>query len=356
MIRLNIPEVCLLHHLPDELSIGQADPQNEITISLQGQYIYTTTLYANNGECKLYDFRTLLHDNMRQRGLVIAKLEIYFATNNGMEVFDDHYIVFSDTYTPYEDDDEFFEKCFLTTRTYYTYPRNRGSLGLWFLMMPGHGESLVYDCVFRRDDGSTYSHRMEYSTFPAPVNEPVVKQFYISLSGINMMAGNSLGSNYGTLIAFTVNVGMRSVAVYLTDEKPAEVFVFRNIFNVYETACIFGKKTTKTEFSAKEARCGGRNLQYDLSRTQKFEIETRALPIEEAEWLTQLFEGCFAGVSPSFYDSEWVVFSDITSEISNSAKDQVRIKFTYKYESNMLWMKERSESSRFTSQFTQPFD
>jgi hypothetical protein len=133
-------------------------------------------------------------------------------------------------------------------------------------------------------------------------------------------------------------IGNRHFNFFFTDEQPTDVFTFLNAFNIEERAYLYGATTIKTEIDRSEAVCGNETQFYDETLKVKNEVETAPLPYDEAKWLSQMLTS--KKVSRAMGDGtfEEILISDITSEVSDSDKDLIRLKFSWKYADGSQWL------------------
>ena len=95
---------------------------------------------------------------------------------------------------------------------------------------------------------------------------------------------------------------------------------------------------------------------YGQSSERKVEIETVPLGLEEAEWLNQfLGSQCVFKTIPPDNDQRALI-SDIDSEISDSSKDQVIIKFRWKFSEPYIWHIFDQHQKRFTDKYNETYD
>ena len=175
----------------------------------------------------------------------------------------------------------------------------------------------------------------------------------IGQSYIKNMVNYENGEDCGKLLSFTVHVGSRSLTVFVVDEKPAISFTFLNSYNAYETIFIIGTTTHKTEISRKEAVTQNITSFYDKSVSRKWEVKTVPLSQEEAMWFNDFLESDYVTLNLSQEHSDLrILISDITSEISDSSKDKVHMKFSWRFEDNSLWLNE----NRYPQVFSAPYN
>ena len=86
------------------------------------------------------------------------------------------------------------------------------------------------------------------------------------------------------------------------------------------------------------------------------EVETVPLGLEEAEWLNQFLgsQYVFKTIPPD--NDQRVLISDIDSEISDSSKDQVIIKFRWKFSEPYIWHIFDQHQKRFTDKYNETYD
>lgn len=161
---------------------------------------------------------------------------------------------------------------------------------------------------------------------------------------------------YDWLLSATITLGKRSFSIFFSDEEPPRIFYFKNAYNIEESAYIFGTAKMKSVFSNKQASISGITSFYDRSKEVTWEVETSALLPEEACWLNQLFDSPSAYINVSNALREYVLFDGVTSEISDADNDTIRLKFSYRYVSNLEYSPEHPSGTRiFTREYTQQF-
>ena len=352
MINLYLNEYSTLYEVPDYFTITQVDKYVDVTIRVQNQDIYSTTLYEDgSGKAYFYGFRQLLAQNMEGRYLTLASLAVYAAHEDGMESYEDKYILFSKVFF-YEEQGDFMKNIFLNTRSYYVVPRSE-YMPLSLFMDGSEVPGLSGTAVFKMEDGRIYTYDFTRTTYN--YNLPHIYYFYLCADAIQRQIEQAEGADsgeLGTLVSFSVRAGKRSVTIYVTDEEPAIYFDFRNAFNVDERIFIYGSMKLKTSFDRKEASLGGNTTFYNMSEERKYEVETVPMTMEEAEWFNEFLGSHYVERE---LNQDWqptVLISDISSEISDSAKDLIKMKFSWRYQINARWI----NTDRYPQQFTAPFN
>ena len=353
MIGLYLDTYTLSSALPDSFQISQVDTEYvEVTIELQGQYIYTTKLYPNNEICTFYELRQIVEQNMIKRNLRLASFEVMVDDGNGYWQYDDKFIIFSKYKNADYNDLYFLEHHFLTTRSYYTMPRNKYA-NVDFFATEQEQVYATYEATFERN-GQLYHYQAQQQI--RNYNQPFVYSIYVSPPSVRSLMNAVAGIDCGTLLSFTLHVGERTLIVYVVDDEPCDEFYFRNCYNTMETMFIFGTTTFKTEISKKEAVVHERMLYYDKQVTRKWEVKTAPMTMEEAMWFNEFLasDNVYKDVNEG-YGGYTVLISDITSEISDSAKDRIHMKFSWRFDDNAVWIDNTPRERDFTPQFTNTY-
>ena len=348
MINIYLSDYNLLSSVQSSFTITQVDGWVDVAIRLDSQNIYMTRLYPYNGTATFYGFQEILRESMKARGLICAQLTVDAMEEMGMSSYEDKYIIYNEVQEINDERDWLWQK-FLTIRSFYTIPRQGGFLPLAFFSDATEQQVLTAECVFQEDDGTIRTY--PYTQTLYHYNLPRIYYVYIYLSSMIYKVEQAEGGPVGKLLSFTCHVGLRSMTVYVIDE-PAEIdFNFRNSFNVLEHIYIYGATKLKTSFDRKEATSQGRTSFYNMSAERKHEVETLPMGMEEAEWFNEFLASPFVERE---LNQDWcpnVLISDISSEISNSAKDLIKMKFSWRYEDNARYI----DSDRYPQMFSAPF-
>lgn len=348
MIQLYLSQYSLLPAVPTRFTISDVNVSVDVSIKLQGEYIYTTTLLENNGVATFYGLHDIIRQNMRSRRLSMASFAVYAAHEDGMETLEDKYIIFAEVQDINDERDMLWER-FLTTRSYYVMPR---MYNLTFAFFSDNSEQFTAyaDCVFKEEDGTIRTYTFNRTLYH--YNYPKIYYVYLSGQEIQNVIERDEGGPVGTLLSYTFHVGPRSMTVYISDE-PFEVdFNFYNSFNIMEQIFIHGSTKLKTSFDRKEATSQGVTTFYDMNTVRKYEVETTPLTLEEANWFNEFLESPYVERE---LNQDWlptVLISDITSEISDSAKDLVKIKFSWRYDDNTQYI----DTNRYPQVFSAPYN
>ena len=330
MIGLYLSDYTFSSALPDSFNItGVQGEYVEVDVSLEGQSIYSTKLYkSSNNTCTFYELRQIVEQNMVVRGLTLASLLITVDYGGEADQFSGKYIIYSKNRKMDSDDEGYLANHFLMNRTSYTLPRGQMMI-LPFFATDDEYIRARYSCTFLKN-GEAVTYQVTQSIYQ--YQTPHIYNLYLTADFLQDLAEQSVGDNCGQLLCFTVRVGDRSLTVYIVDEEPCVHLSFRNSFNTWEEIYVFGSETLKTEVSHKEAVVMNTSSFYDNTVSRKHEVVTVPLSQEEARWINEFLESDEVIMEVSHdYPEQPVLISDITSEISDSAKEHVRIKFSWRF-------------------------
>ena len=306
----------------DEYPIQMVVKFNEIRI-------YESTLYPLDGKVRFYDLCFLVQEYMRNNLISSGQLSVsaYAETVTA-------YVVYSSIRTSYEDDTEFLSSHFLTTRSCYTIPRGKSQF-FSFFEQGGVDPSGYIDVSFMLDDGSVRTTRLTNKISASSTNK--IYNFGIESNTLDIRVKSLYPNDTPKVLGGTIVHGNRVIDFFFTDDEPIESFGFYNAFNVWENYYVFGTSNIKTSFTQKEAICAGVSSYYNQSASRVVEIKTVPLSYEEALWVNEfLGSKRIVKVIPPDDDRD-ILISDITSEISDSDKETISIKFSWKYADQFVW-------------------
>ena len=306
----------------DEYPIQMVVKFNEIRI-------YESTLYPLDGKVRFYDLCFLVQEYMRNNLISSGQLSVsaYAETVTA-------YVVYSSIRTSYEYHTEFLSSHFLTTRSCYTIPRGKSQF-FSFFEQGGVDPSGYIDVSFMLDDGSVRTTRLTNKISASSINK--IYNFGIESNTLDIRVKSLYPNDSPKVLGGTIVHGNRVIDFFFTDDEPIESFGFYNAFNVWENYYVFGTSNIKTSFTQKEAICAGVSSYYNQSASRVVEIKTVPLSYEEALWVNEfLGSKRIVKVIPPDDDRD-ILISDITSEISDSDKETISIKFSWKYADPFVW-------------------
>ena len=354
-MNIGISQYGLSTSILNKISINNENDGNSCVVDVQinGRSIFTTTLYCNAaGYAHLYDLGILINDYMRSHILTLAHLGVVASFEHHADDAD-VYVVYSSLRFSYEDDFDFLKEHFLTTRTFYTVPRKANHQIAFSVYEDLEQLTGALNISYKLKDGSVHTHRIEESL--RDFGDTMVYYYNISAKTLEQKLKDILAKKVKVL-SCSVSFGKRSLDFYFIDDEPVDTFHFFNAFNIREAYYVYGTQKIKTEFTQKEALSSEVATYYGQSSERKVEIETVPLGLEEAEWLNQFLgsQYVFKTIPPD--NDQRVLISDIDSEISDSAKDQVIIKFRWKFAEPYNWKVFDDHRRRFTDKFNETYE
>lgn len=326
-----------------EVSTDDENPI-QMVVKMNSIKIYESTLYPLDGKVIFYDLVVIVQEYMRNNLISAGELSVSavfphlvpFAVTE-FEAYAETataFVVYSSIRTSYEDDMEFLQSHFLTTRSCYTIPRGKGQM-FSFFEVGGVDPSGYIDVSFMLDDGSVRTTRLTNKISASSTNK--VYNFGIDSNSMNTRVKALYPNDSPKVLGGTIVHGSRVIDFFFTDDEPIESFGFYNTFNVWENYYVYGTSNIKTSFTQKEAVCSGMSSYYNQSASRVVEIKTVPLSYEEALWLNEfLGSQRIVKVIPPDDDRD-ILISDVTSEISDSDKETISIKFSWKYADPFVW-------------------
>ena len=352
--------IYLTSQLPEEISFETEADSLKVTIYMNNYKVFSSDYYPYYGEVIVRDIRSLVEAFLEERRLCLGTMKIVATEivqsqpditydDDGNIVYDyDNQSEEADTetidnikvvYSRFKSTDEssnFLDSYFLTNRKSALIPRS-GQLKLNnYTRANAKSYNTAYIYYSRSASPgviSTYHNNMN------SVQSTTEKIVSVTLThrSFKQIVDQALGISC-KVHGVEYQIGDREFNIFFTDEEPTDVFSFFNAFNIEERAYLFGATTIKTEIDRSEAVCGEYTQYYDEKVKTKYEVETAPLPIDEAKWLNQMLTSNLVKHGMEDGSFEDVLISDITSEITNSDKDLIRLKFSWKYADGSQWI------------------
>lgn len=140
-----------------------------------------------------------------------------------------------------------------------------------------------------------------------------------------------------TLVAYTVTAGKRSQKFVMDPDKPdcAPVLLFVNSFGVEELLYCTGKHKVAPSYTRSTAYIGRFKKNYKIEESRKFSADTGYLTVPEQNWADELFRSDYVRVV-NFKNGEPIIGKEITissskSEVDNLDDNMARFTFDYEY-------------------------
>lgn len=353
-ILTDIDTVCLTSHLPEVLVIDTEASQLQVNVIVDKKTIFKSIYYPYEKVVKVRDIRSLVESAMEQSSSVMSNLsitvyepqkpvspiDISYDENGDINVdfgnpdnspdalIEDVKVVYC-RLKPSMSSSAFLTSSFLNSRRSILIPRDAG----FALSNYSNGATIslntaliyyrhyaILNVVF------TYQYLLgkSQSTREEIITKPLSHSFFKSIV-------DSAKSTNCTVLGVEYQIGLRHFNIFFTDETPTDVFRFQSAFNIMETAYLYNTTTIKTEVERSEAVCGHQTQFYDETIKRKYEVETAPLTIDEAEWLNQMLTSKRVMRLIDNNITVPILISDISSEVTDSDKDLIRLKFTWKY-------------------------
>lgn len=361
-IKTSFESIILSSHLPEEISIRTDAVRLEVNIYVGGTKVFKSVYYPFDKMVYVRDIRSIVEASLYEKQLVMASLriEVYEPAKpttpttvtidengNYVVTFDsdgssspdatisDVKVVYSQFKTS-KGSEGFLYNSFLTTRKSAVIPRN-GKLKLCNYAKAyaqGSNYALIYYSHYAVP-GVVFTYKSVMSkiqsTSDTIVTSELTHDYFKSIV-------DQVKSTNCEVLGVEYQIGMRRFNIFFTDEEPTETFKFLNAFNIMETAYLYNTTTTKTEVDRSETVCGRQTQFYDETVKVKHEVETAPLTHDEAMWLNQILTSKLVMKPVDNYSTAEILISDISSEISDSDKELIRMKFSWRYADSNEWI------------------
>ena len=359
-INTTFSSIHLTSSLPEEVSITTDQKCLEVSVYVNSSKVFSSVYYPYNQEVIIRDIRSIVESSMSEAKRIIATLKIEAkGTDTVMEdvTYDEdgniHVSFGSDTSSPAvvtSDDitvifcryktiissEAFLSNHFLTTLRSAVIPRN-GSMKLSYFSSQGENGSISARIYYSPLANPSQILSIDSVLGTAPSSNDSISTVILSHAYLKTLVERLTHSAY-KVYGVEYRVGKRQFNLFFTDEQPSDTFNFLNALNHLDTAYIFAATTTKTEIDHSEAVCGRHTQYYDESVKVKHEVETAPLTPQEASWLSEMLSSKYVTRQIDSFTSAQVLISDISSEVSNSDKELIRLKFSWKYADGSNWL------------------
>lgn len=331
--------ISLLSHLPEKLEFATDCSCISIHIEVGTAQAYETILYPYNGVATVNDFRSIVETSMKAHGYGIRYLYIEFGgkEDSSFTIVEDMFVIYA-THKVKTTTQQFLKTKFLMSSQTLVLPRNI-TVPVYYYHDGSIQNQISIDIFFTStsatDEVSKYT--WEGGTTAHTYQEYHIRSMEIGASTLAgyVLQGTGLS---GRILSATLHIGNRTLTLFFTEELPVACFRFINAFGCRETMPIFGKETVKTETEHSEALLGRKTMYYDETTKVTHEIETAPLTYNQALTMNQLLTSPDVNIMTYGDAEEPVLLSDLSSEISSSDKDEVKLKFTWRYTDGMEYL------------------
>lgn len=351
--------------------VGIAVDGNAVDVTLTASTGQITILseryYAYGGNVTLYDIGSLIEAEMQGSGQGYATFTL--KVGNGSAVHDSITlrVLYCDRYTLCTNTDVFLAENFLTTLQHRRIAPG-DTLSLSFFANAGEDITAHINVRWRTADSPSVL-RQHYGTLNGS-NVKAQSTGIVQLNIIQPSLASTIASIYGEksydveIVGFTVHVGQRSVTVYVDHSRDAlrDTFLFRNCFNVWDSATLPAVTIAKTDVDRLTAVVNGKSSFYNQKVTKTYETEVGPLTSDECAWLDQLTTSHWVMrfVANPCEDSDPVLFApvlitDSTFEVSDTDEKPQTVKFTWRYADNRAMLATQCSPGIFRSPYNLPF-
>lgn len=291
-----------------------------------GQCLIDTTLTAVNGKVRLYETRELIERYMRLKGLpmmyplnVQHYEPVYWQGDGAMTViFTEKNIVLpSQNYGV----SNWLQDNFLSTMSSKSLPSDEATTERLYFVQPQTTPSLpMLHVTYLDENGKVRPADITLQASYSPV-QSLLYACEFSIEAIKQAIPAAT-----EVLAVTVVVDNRCMEYYRPARKEHVAFLFRNAFNVMESAYLNAVVSRKTEDGRKLAHVNGKLAHYDRKPVTEYEVQTSPLSFEEASWIDQLI------TSPevTLLDGTPLIITNGDAECHNDNADLNAAKFSFK--------------------------
>jgi len=310
-----------------EFSSQVENDKVQVEVVVDSEIAMETVLYGFGHDFFLHDIRSVIEEAIRLKGRACASCWIRIENDEESAQSQAFEVVLSEFDIP--EAEEFLYTHFLTTRSSFRIHRTGKQLLSWYTA-ENNAEDYYIDALIL-PEGAKKPRVLRWKEGRVTAVNRQVMEFLVEVPTVAAYFEQAYPDKKGRLLCFTVHRGLRAMTFYVTEEVPDLKLVFRNAFNVKEHAEIYGVSNRKQKVERSEAHCLYNRVFYDQTTEQTYEVETAALQYEEALWLSQMVASHYVALpAPDGREVE-VLITDSTSEISDSDKEQNRLKFSYKF-------------------------
>lgn len=328
--------IYLTSYLPENIYVGTTEKSIEFMVYVDGDKVFSSVYYPYNQVVCVRDIRSIVEAAMLDQQLSIAELTLEAKQSDGTSSCVDDVHVICSSFKTTQGTEAFLRSHFLTTRKSALVPKD-GFVDLYNYTKAyeqGNNFSKIY-YTLPYTPGEVFTYDYQSSSVQSEKSQVMFKK--LTRAFFENLLWDTIEVRC-TVIAAEYHVGSRQFNIFFTDEEPSDEFSFLNAFNVPERLYLFGATTTKTQVSRSEAVCGRKAKFYDESVSVIHEVETAPMPYDEAMWLSQMLTSKRVSRIISEETSVTVLISDITSEVTDSAKELIKLKFYWKYAEGTEWI------------------
>ena len=327
-IKTALESLYLTARLPEEVFIETDANSVEVNVFLENKSIFSSVYYTYQNTIIVRDIRSIIEAAMLDSGMSTASMKLTVTAAEDVVSTGNIIVVFS-TFKSSDSSETFLLTHFLSTRKSALVPRNGRFILSYYSEAYVQGNNTA--TVFYRTSHDNIRHVYSYSLGRVQTTTEGIVTADLSHQYFKEVVERNVSPLSCIVDGVEYQIGNRHFNIFFTDEIPTDTFAFRSAFNIMETAYLYGATTIKTEVDRSEAVCGRTTHFYDEDVKVKHQVETAPLTVDEANWLNQMLTSKLVKRPIDDENKPQVLISDITSEVTDSDKELIRLKFSWKY-------------------------
>ena len=347
-----IPALVFSYEL-DEISFFTDLPRLTIRVSWYGETLFQTSLYAFEFKASFFNANEIVEMLMKEKKLSFTKFSVEYLDDDELLGELELNVIYC-AHNLGIDAASFAEQHFLTTLEQKVIAPNSTALLAFYHDVEESVPSV--NCVFYDRNNTFYSTTIQWPALSFSM--PGVHNMTIETDAV-LASLAELGYNDVQLASFSVAVGLRQFAFYISAVKPDVEFSFLNIFNVPEVASFSAVTTAKTSVDRSIAKLCNKAVFYNQQTEKSYDVQTAPLHRSVAMWVEQIFESADVRLGNNFALDELpeIIITDSTAEITDNDAELNRVKFSWRFAEERVHHFFDAHSARiFQQQFTTQFN
>lgn len=328
---------------------------NEFT---NGTIFYTSTYYPLNNRLTVYDLREIIEAEILKNALSVIYLRLKL--NSGDEELSKEMTVLYCHSNRTDSAADFLQLHFLTTAQSRVTTKSANEYLPYFYraeraIVGRPAFSIFYTIVYLHQGTLMTKQSFSITLVQLGVGNLIVSYQFIKEKFAAFLSADD------KILSYTVRFGNRTCTFYLTQRETQRMFYFRNCFNALELAILPVSTANKLETKSSSAVCGDVSTQYDIEHTRSYEMETSALLLTQADWLTQFLTSrdirYWDGLSSDVEQMPQILITDYDYEISDEPGTVNAVKFEWQFANcrDTLRAIQSSSNGIFSEQFSSQF-
>ena len=362
----NLEEYYFSSQVPD-IVVQDADAPVSITLYgksgtgtsfASGTAFFSSTYYPINDRVTIYNLREIIEAELVKNGWAVIDLRLKLVSN-AEELIEDMTVLHCHSNRT-DSAADFLQSHFLTTAQSRVTTKSAQEYLPYFYIRTGniHGQlvfTILYRLIVMRDGMLITLQQSSLMFGREGVGNVIVTYQYIKTLFTYSLSPDD------KILSYTVTFENRTCTFYLTHRETQRMFYFRNCFNAIELAILPVSTTNKVETKSSTAVCGDVSTQYDIEHTRSYEMETSALLLTQADWLTQFLTSrdirYWDGLSSDVEQMPQILITDYDYEISDEPGTVYAVKFEWQFANcrDTLRAIQSGSNGIFSEQFSSQF-